>query len=79
LKSKNLNLPASDQPANDLPAKEIKLQNNQIYYRIQNQKLENLFTKKYNKDSISAKILQLLHTEVKQSKLISLAECSEKD
>jgi hypothetical protein len=27
LKSKNLNLPASDQPANDLPAKEIELQN----------------------------------------------------
>jgi hypothetical protein len=79
LKSKNLNLPASDQPANDLPAKEIELQNSQIYYRTQNQKLENLFTKKYNKDSISAKILQLLYTEVKQSKLISLAECLEKD
>jgi hypothetical protein len=27
LKSKNLNLPASDQPANDLPAKKIELQN----------------------------------------------------
>ena len=72
LKSKNLDLLTES-----LPVKEIN--NAQTYQITENHELEDLFIKRYNEDHTPAKILQLLRIEVRQSKLITLAKCQERD
>ena len=78
-------LPAGSLPAKGLPSNQtlnddltqgITLRNTHTYQIDVNSSLQDLFTKGYRQDPIPTKILGLLATGAKHSKLITLAECS---